>query len=143
MPGRFFFQDPCDSDQALSNLRRRPGGKSEDQSRRKFRLDAEERQRTNLHPELRADTEEERKIFLRATPGESVQTCVSDLEGKAVTEQFIELLDEHVAPLGINFPHPSDVTEIKAFRDETSEGGLIDRRGVLVHGGAELRDRIG
>src|SRR5437763_14111351 len=70
--------------QSLSNLGGRPGCESEKQSRRKFRPDAEERERTDLHAQFGTDPEERSQIVLRTEPRQSMQAGIRDLEGETV-----------------------------------------------------------
>src|SRR2546423_11605288 len=83
---RLFLQRPREPAQPVSNLSRRPGREPEQQSRRKFRGDAEERERTDLHAEAGRGTLKEWKVLLRTEPGESVQTGVRDLELEAIAQ---------------------------------------------------------
>src|SRR4029453_13589327 len=59
-----------------------------------------------------------------------------------VAQPFLELFDEEYASLGIKFADPFHMAEEKSFRDETRQGSLINRRGVLVHDSAHLDERV-
>ena len=61
---------------------------------------------------------------------------------KTVTKQLIELFDEEIAPLGIDFSHPFNVTQEKALGDKTRERRLVDGGRVLIHRTADLDQRI-
>src|SRR5439155_2750001 len=71
-----------------------------------------------------------------------VQSGFRNLQSETVTKQLIELFDEEVSPLGIDFSHPLDVTQEKALGDETRKCRLVDRRRVLIHRTADLGQRI-
>src|SRR5262249_41818914 len=75
-------------------------------------------------------------------PGDNVQSGLRNLQRETVTKQFIELFDKEIAPLGIDFSHPSDVTEKKALGDKTRECRLVNRRRMLIHRTADLGQRI-
>jgi len=55
-----------------------------------------------------------------------------------VTKQLVELFDKEITPLGVDFSHPFDVTQEKAFVDKPRQGRLVDRGGVLIHRTADL-----
>src|SRR5205085_2308458 len=114
----------------------------EDKGWWKFGYDGEKRKRTDLYPKGRGRALHDRPIFLGSKPGQRMQAGVGDIESEIAAEQFVELLDKKGAAFGINLPHPSNVAQVIAFRDETGQGGLIDRGRVLVDGGAKLRDGI-
>src|SRR5882724_5481993 len=55
-----------------------------------------------------------------------------------VAQPFLELFDKEYASLGIKFADSLHMAEEKSFGDETRQGSLINRRGVLVHDSAHL-----
>src|SRR2546428_7605347 len=55
-----------------------------------------------------------------------------------VAQPFLELFDKEYAPLGIEFADPFHMAEEKSFGDETRQGSLINRWGVLIHDSAHL-----
>src|SRR5438477_12003144 len=59
-----------------------------------------------------------------------------------VAQPFLELLDKEYAPLGIEFAHPFHMAEEKSFGDETRQGSLINRWGMLVHDSAHLDEGV-
>src|SRR5262249_60548959 len=59
-----------------------------------------------------------------------------------VVQPFLELFDKEYASLGIEFADPFHMAEEKSFGDETRQGSLINRRGVLVHDSAHLDERV-
>src|SRR5438132_14110278 len=59
-----------------------------------------------------------------------------------VAQPFLELLDKEYASLGIEFAHPFHMAEEKSFGDETRQGSLINRWGVLVHDSAQLDESV-
>ncbi len=65
-------------------------------------------------------------------PGDDVQSGFRNLQSETVTKQLIELFDEEISSLGIDFPHPLDVTEEKTLGDKTRQRRLVDWRRVLI-----------
>src|SRR5437016_12555284 len=59
-----------------------------------------------------------------------------------VAQPFLELLDKEYASPRIEFAHPFHMAEEKSFGDETRQGSLINRGGVLVHDGAHLDESV-
>src|SRR5438132_11550424 len=59
-----------------------------------------------------------------------------------VAQSFLELFNKEYASLGIEFADPFHMAEEKSFGDETRQGSLINRRGVLVHDSAHLDQRV-
>src|SRR5438270_5304998 len=112
-----FFQRPREPGQSLANLCGRPGGKAQQQGRRKLGPDAKKGKAADLYSELRFEALEPRKVFREPEPGERMQTGIRSVESEAVSEQTVEQLDEQFTPLGINFSHPPNVTEIEPFVD--------------------------
>src|SRR6266436_6922977 len=82
------------------------------------------------------------ELFLVLQPGDDVQSGFRNLQSETVTKQLIELFNEEISSLGIDFSHPLDVTEEKALGDKTRQRRLVDRRRVLVHRTADLDQRI-
>ena len=54
----------------------------------------------------------------------------------------MELFDKEYASLGIEFANPFHMAEEESFGDETRQGSLINRWGVLVHNRAYLDEGI-
>ena len=59
-----------------------------------------------------------------------------------VAQPFLALFDKEYASLGIEFADPFHMAEEKSFGDETRQGSLINRWGVLVHDGAHLDESV-
>src|SRR4030095_10920911 len=59
-----------------------------------------------------------------------------------VAQPFLELFDKEYASPGIEFANPFHMAEEKSFGDETRQGGLINRRGGLVHDSAHFDEGI-
>src|SRR5438034_4686182 len=59
-----------------------------------------------------------------------------------VAQPFLELFDKEYASLGIEFADPFHMAEEKSFGDETRQGSLINRRGVLIHDSAHLDEGV-
>src|SRR3989442_12536690 len=59
-----------------------------------------------------------------------------------VAQPFLELLDKEYASLGREVAHPFHMAEEKSFGDETRQGSLINRWGVLVHHSAHLDEGV-
>src|SRR5438046_8588814 len=59
-----------------------------------------------------------------------------------VAQPFLELFDKEYASLGIEFADPFHMAEEKSFGDETRQGSLINRWGVLVHDSAHLDESV-
>src|SRR5205823_5189652 len=59
-----------------------------------------------------------------------------------VAQPFLELFNKEYASLGIEFAHPFHMAEEKSFGDETRQGSLINRGGVLVHDRAHLHEAV-
>src|SRR3989442_13756020 len=59
-----------------------------------------------------------------------------------VAQPFLELFDKEYASLGIEFANPLHMAEEESFGDETRQGSLINRWGVLVHNRAYLDEGI-
>src|SRR5438034_5299663 len=59
-----------------------------------------------------------------------------------VAQPFLELFDKEYASMGIEFADPFHMAEEKSFGDETRQGSLINRRGVLVHDSTHLDEGI-
>src|SRR5262249_4695896 len=75
-------------------------------------------------------------------PGDHVQSAFWHLQSEMIAEELIELLDKNLAPLGVDFPHSSDVAEEKSLGNEPGQCSLINRRRVLVHRAADFYQRI-
>src|SRR6476620_4435328 len=103
-------------------------------------LNAKERERRGPYSDIRRDTLDHREVFLAFQPGDDVQSSFRNLQSETVTKQFIELFDEEIATLGIDFSHTFDVTEKKALRDETGQRRLVDRGRVLIHRTADFHE---
>lgn len=58
------------------------------------------------------------------------------------SEQFVELLDEKISPVGIEFSHSLDMAQKISFGKETGERGLVDRRRMLIHDGPDPDYRL-
>src|SRR4029450_4460070 len=67
-----------------------------------------------------------------------MQTGWRYFEIEIIAQPFLELFDKEYASLGIEFADPFHMAEEESFGDETREGSLINRRGVLVHDSAHL-----
>src|SRR2546429_4438744 len=59
-----------------------------------------------------------------------------------VAQPFLELFDKEYASPRIEFAHPFHMAEEKSFGDETRQGSLINRWGVLVHDSAHLDEGV-
>src|SRR5215470_535275 len=59
-----------------------------------------------------------------------------------ISQQFVELFDEEIPPLGIDLSHPLDMTQEKALGDKTRQSRLVDWRRMLIHCTADLDQRI-
>ncbi|KAG0505205.1 MAG: hypothetical protein Udaeo_14630 [Candidatus Udaeobacter sp.] len=59
-----------------------------------------------------------------------------------VAQPFLELFDKGFASPGIEFADPLHMAEEESFGDETRQGSLINRRGVLVHDSAHLDEGV-
>src|SRR6185437_9804102 len=59
-----------------------------------------------------------------------------------VAQPFLELLDKEYASPGIEFANPFHMAEEKSFGDETRQGSLINRRGMLIHDSAHLDQTV-
>ena len=59
-----------------------------------------------------------------------------------VAQPFLALFDKEYASLGIEFADTFHMAEEKSFGDETRQGSLINRWGVLVHDGAHLDESV-
>src|ERR1043166_9362125 len=59
-----------------------------------------------------------------------------------VAQPFLELFDKKYASLGIEFADPFHMAEEKSFGDETPQGSVINRWGVLVHDRAHLDEGV-
>src|SRR5207249_3916538 len=59
-----------------------------------------------------------------------------------VAQPFLELLDKEYASPSIEFADPFHMAQEESFGDETRQGGLINRRGVLVHDRAHLDEGV-
>ena len=59
-----------------------------------------------------------------------------------VAQPFLELFDKEYASLGIEFADPFHMAEEESFGDETRQGSLINRWGVLVHDSAHLDESV-
>ena len=75
-------------------------------------------------------------------PGDDIQASFRHLQSKYATKQLVELFDEAIPPLGIDFSHPFDVTEEKSLGDKSRQRGLINRGRMHVHCTADLCNRI-
>src|SRR5258708_21537658 len=71
-----------------------------------------------------------------------MQTGWRQFQIEIVAQPFLELLDKEYASLGIEFAHPFHMAEEKSFGDETRQGSLINRWGVLVHDSAHLDEGV-
>src|SRR5260370_14348674 len=71
-----------------------------------------------------------------------MQTGRRYLQIEIVAQPFFELFDKEYASLGIEFAHPFHMAEEKSFGDETRQGSLINRCGVLVHDSAHLDEGV-
>src|SRR5206468_652185 len=63
-------------------------------------------------------------------------------QSETVSKQLIELFDEEISSLGIDFSYPLDVAQEKALGDKTRQRRLIDWGRVLIHRTADLDQRI-
>src|SRR5437762_7905758 len=61
---------------------------------------------------------------------------------EVIAQPFLELFDKEYASLGIEFADPFHMAEEESFGDETRQGSLINRWGVLVHDSAYLDEGI-
>jgi len=59
-----------------------------------------------------------------------------------VCRASVEFSDEELSPISIEFSHPFDMAEEKSFRDESSEGRLVNRGRVLIYHAPDLGQRI-
>src|SRR4030095_1931589 len=75
-------------------------------------------------------------------PGDEMQTGWRYFQIEIIAQPFLELLDKEYASLGIKFADPFQMAEEKTFGDETRQGSLINRRGVLVHNSAHLDESV-
>jgi len=71
-----------------------------------------------------------------------VQTGRRYFQIEIVAQPFLELFDKEYTSLGIEFAHPFHMAEEKSFGDETRQGSLINRWGVLVHDSAHLDEGV-
>src|SRR5262245_189281 len=71
-----------------------------------------------------------------------MQTGRSYFQIEIVAQPFLELFDKEYASLGINFADPFQMAEEKTFSDETRQGSLINRWGVLVHDSAHIDESV-
>src|ERR1044071_382498 len=67
-----------------------------------------------------------------------MQPSFWNLQDKILTQQVVELLDEVVSPVRIEFAHPLDVAQEKSLGQESSQRRLINRGRMLIHHGANL-----
>src|ERR1700742_4024792 len=67
-----------------------------------------------------------------------MQTGWRHFQNEIVAQPFLELFDKEYASFRIDFANPFHMAEKKSFGDETRQGRLINRRGVLVHDSADL-----
>jgi hypothetical protein len=71
-----------------------------------------------------------------------MQTGRRYFEIEIVAQPFLELFDKEYASLGVEFADPFHMAEEKSFGDETRQGSLINRWGVLVHDSAHLDEGV-
>src|SRR6476659_4339071 len=71
-----------------------------------------------------------------------MQTGRRHFQIEIVAQPFLELFDKEYASLGIKFADPCHMAEEKSLGDETRQGSLINRRGVLVHDSANLEEGV-
>src|SRR5262252_5365858 len=71
-----------------------------------------------------------------------MQTSWRYFQIQIVAQPFLELFDKEYASLGIEFADPFHMAEEKSFRDETRQGSLINRWGVLVHDSAHFDEGV-
>jgi len=82
------------------------------------------------------------KSSLRRSQAMKVQTGRRYFQIEVVAQPFLELFDKEYASLGIKFAHPFHMAQEKSFGDETRQGSLINRWGMLVHGRAHLDEGV-
>src|SRR5438477_855411 len=71
-----------------------------------------------------------------------MQPRFRNLQIKMFTYETIELFDEKLPPIGIQFSHPFDVTEKKSLGQKTGECRLIDGGRMLIHYRPDLNHRV-
>src|SRR5207249_489264 len=87
-------------------------------------------------------TPDHEEVFLALQPCDDVQPGFGDLQSETVAKQLVKLFDEEIAPLGVDFPHPSDVTQEKALGNKTRQCRLFYWRRVLIHRATDLDQRV-
>src|SRR3954469_5683273 len=124
--------------QAFANLRWCPGGEPKNERRLELRLNAKEGERRGSHSDIECDTSYHWKFFLTFEPGHDVQSCFRNLQSEMATKQFVELFNEKFSALGVDLPHPFDMTQEKTVIDKSRQRCLVDGRGVLIHRTADF-----
>src|SRR5262252_7753447 len=71
-----------------------------------------------------------------------MQTSRRYFQIEIVAQPFLELFDKEHASLGIKFAYSFQMAEEKTFGDETRQGSLINRWGVLVHDGTHFDESV-